>query len=427
MIFTQSEVICPKCNHKMPRYTGNRAQYFVCSACKTYFSEFNFRLSIKGDFVREAGGCIPKGSIAIFDDIEYKVIGLLLAKETGVVYGWNEYVLYNNIYGYVTLSESNGQWNIIKPIGAPQKKGEEVNYEGLKYQLFNKYNTYYAGADGEFMWDLMPEKDNYIVEYIAPPYSLIRETNTDKTEWYQATYLKTSEVQKAFRNIKITFPRATGVISNQPNPYKNNEKSAWTYLVVFYVSMVFLYLLHAALVPNKEIFRKTLPIDTVSVATGTFKSYVSEDFKVNGPLGFSAVRLTLDAPMAENTWLETEVNLINQDTDDEFSTEIGIEYYHGYEGGENWSEGTHTEDKILSLVPNGTYKLSITPHAELSNGLAWEVHQKLYYYNFIIEENTKVISNYVIVLILALLYPMYITIRSGNFEKSRWIGSKYGS
>lgn len=427
MSYTHSEITCPKCNTKMPRYTGARAQYFSCISCSTFFSDKNHVIRIEGDFIKKMTARIPLGAVGKFDGIDFIVVGLLIGKEISSFYYWNEYILYNHDHGYITLSEYEGHWNVVEMISAPKKLVNDYLFEDRVYTLFNSYSMFYAAAQGEFTWDLIPKQDTEITEYIAPPYSLLRERHEGRTDWYQATYISPKEIREAFKeSVKVDTASPKGTYSNQPNPYAEKSKWAWTYSLAFLVILGVFAILQSFINPAERVFSESLSIDTVSRKSTTAKSYVSNDFVVKSAFGTSSLRVGLWAPV-DNTWVDAEINLINQQTDDEYSTEVGVEYYHGYEGGESWTEGAKSEDKIFSMVPDGTYKLSITPHADYATNIDGDVSFKTPLYEIHIDQNTSITSNYVWIVLLVLAYPIYVSIRIRARESSRWSNTDYGN
>lgn len=427
MSYTHSEITCPKCKTKMPRYTGARAQYFSCISCYTFFSDKNHVIKVEGDFVKKMTARIPLGAVGRFDGIDFTVVGLLIGKEISSFHYWNEYILYNPDLGYITLSEYEGHWNIVQQIAAPKKLTNDYSYEDKRYTLFNSYNMFYASAQGEFTFDLIPKQDTEVTEYIAPPHSLLKEKYEGRVDWHQATYVSPKEVRDAFKaSTKVNTASPRGTYSNQPNPYAEKSRWVWIYGLAFLMLLAVFAILQDFINPAQRVFSETLPIDTVSRKSTTAKSYVSNDFVLKSAFGYSSLRLAMSAPI-DNTWVDAEINLINQQTDDEYNTEVGVEYYHGYEGGENWSEGSNTEDKILSMVPDGTYKLSITPHTEYTTNVDGDVTFKTALYAVHIDQSTSITSNYVWIILLVLAYPIYVSIRSGVRESNRWGNTDYGN
>lgn len=427
MIQSSKIIFCPKCNHQMPRYTGARSMYFSCGKCRTYFSDIGHVIRVEGDFVKNVSSEIPIGAVGVFDKREYVVVGLLVGKETGTTYTWNEYVLYNQDYGYISLSNYNGHWSLVKSISNPTQKVSVFSYEGKTYDLFSKYYMFYAAAEGEFNWQLINKDDTQVMEYIAPPYSIIREENKRKVEWHKAKYLSGSEIKLAFKGsveIKTTKPRPLDIFSNQPNIFANMADWSWKYALAFVFCLALLIVLKTIVTPSPQVFNETVFLDTLSGQKDVYKTYVTNNFVLKSPMGHSSLRVNMEAP-ADNSWLEAEVNLINQSTDDEYNLELGVEYYHGYDGG-SWSEGSTSTDKILSMVPDGTYKLSITPHTESIVDSSYQSVPKVNFLNLSIDQNTSITSNYILVILAAIAIPAIVILGKKIIEYNRWQKSDYG-
>ena len=65
--------------------------------------------------------------------------------------------------------------------------------------------------------------------------------------------------------------------------------------------------------------------------------FVSEPFTI--PSGRHAIAIHASAPV-DNSWIGLDVALINDDTGQSEAVGVDVSYYHGYEGGESWSEGS---------------------------------------------------------------------------------------
>lgn len=46
----------------------------------------------------------------------------------------------------------------------------------------------------------------------------------------------------------------------------------------------------------------------------------------------------------DNSWATFDVSLVNEKNNEVITATKDIEYYHGYEGGENWAEGNKSVD-----------------------------------------------------------------------------------
>jgi hypothetical protein len=119
---------------------------------------------------------------------------------------------------------------------------------------------------------------------------------------------------------------------------------------------------------------------------------------------------------ADNNWLGLDVDLVNTKTNETFSSGIGIEYYHGYDG-ESWSEGSQQGEASLPSVPAGEYILNIEPEGDPQiNRMPFTLR---------VESGGLFWSNFWLGLVLLLIYPGWVLIRSRSFEVSRWSESDF--
>lgn len=133
-------------------------------------------------------------------------------------------------------------------------------------------------------------------------------------------------------------------------------------------------------------------------------------------MGSSNLAFKLQAPV-ENNWLAAGITLVNTKTLREYNFEMGVEYYSGYEGGESWSEGSQTAEKIISAIPEGTYQVIIQPYREN--------YSTITSFDLSIAQDVPIWSNFWVILGLVLIFPAIQWARSYTFEKQRWMHSDY--
>jgi hypothetical protein len=68
------------------------------------------------------------------------------------------------------------------------------------------------------------------------------------------------------------------------------------------------------------------------------------------------IAITLNAHI-DNNWAYTAADLVNVDTGEVTSFDANLEYYHGYEDGESWSEGHPQTTQFIGPRKSGTYML----------------------------------------------------------------------
>src|SRR5262249_57728788 len=72
--------------------------------------------------------------------------------------------------------------------------------------------------------------------------------------------------------------------------------------------------------------------------------------------GWRNIRVTAVSPV-ENSWVGVEGALVNEETGLVQIFDLPIEYYHGVEDGESWSEGGKEAHVYLSALPPRPYPL----------------------------------------------------------------------
>ena len=90
----------------------------------------------------------------------------------------------------------------------------------------------------------------------------------------------------------------------------------------------------------------------------TNKEYVTPAFNLKGSSAPLSVRVHTNV---NNSWANVQLALINENTGEETYANKDIEYYHGYTDGENWTEGSETNEFNICGVAAGKYHLAITP------------------------------------------------------------------
>ena len=148
-------------------------------------------------------------------------------------------------------------------------------------------------------------------------------------------------------------------------------------------------------------------------ADGT-QSVFSDPFTLQGRKNI-AISATSDV---DNTWVYFEGDLINQDTGLVQPFSLPVEYYHGVEDGETWSEGNKTHTVFLSGVPAGTYTLRLEGQWE-----HWEQGSPAL--SVKIEQGVSHGIYWLLSLIAISVVPVFVFFRRLSFEGRRWKDSMY--
>jgi len=424
---------CPSCSAYIVSYDPASSAYYACPACKTYshkegraLAKVTSRWPKGPEYVPQA---LPLGGRGIMPDgLPYTVVGYMARKEakhTEVEYKWGEYVLFSPPDKYAQLAVYEGHWMFIKPseraykVGQASSRNAYVEAEDDRYELYNRYSPRVMYAVGEFDWDIREDERLSINEFIAPPYMLVQERKPNKSvEWYKAEYVEAKQIAKAFGVEKYALPDTLGVGAIEPAP---GDKS-WATLLSFSLLMALLVVITQitmlAIRPERQLINQQFSsqLDAVkpaSVGAGSEAVIISSSFEVEGPAAISVeLRSALD-----NQWLEVPAVLVNEKTGQQFEFSKTLEYYHGYEDGESWSEGSQSEESTLAKVPSGRYHLNLYPATEA--GLDLPI-------SLTVSQQSSLHSNAVLLLLALFLYPGIQFWRRSYYEHKRWENSDYG-
>ena len=316
---------------------------------------------------------LPLGSLGTLPDgLPYRIVGYMLRKEVSTPARWLEYVLFNPTAGYAQLATYEGHWTFIKPTEQQYAvtKGQAgqhayVEAEGSTYDIYNEYTPRILYAVGEFDYDILADEALLITEYVAPPTMLVQEQErgSSSVRWYRAEHIEPATVAAAFGVGEVVLPYRNGVGAIQPAPGAASwpalkSLTLWTILLLILTQLAFVIWR-----PEKQLLRQdfssgmgSVPNPAVAVENNALV-LVSLSFPVAGP---AALVVEVKAGV-DNSWVELPVRLVNEQTGQGYEFTKSIEYYHGYEGGENWSEGSVEGDATLARVPTGRYHLKRVP------------------------------------------------------------------
>lgn len=423
------QLSCPNCHHLIHYYDTVNSAYFACPKCAFYFEEqLNKRPSILGRFV---GGptfvnqVLPLGATGRMpDEREYRIVGYMAKHEAkSMDYRWGEYALFSAPNHYAQLAVFDGHWQFIRPeaqhqILKPGTDDAQVLVGDDTYELYNRYSPRLQYAVGEFSWNVRNDEQLDIQEFISPPYMLSQErhSKTKDTNWFWAQHLEPAQVAAAFDVAASSLPPRRGVGATQPPPGEATWKPLLIFTLIMALAAVVAQFFIAQAKPPRQLVHEnfqTQPDTARTAVAGQAAVVVTPSFDVQGP---TALEIELYVTV-DNQWLELPITLVNEQTGQTHEFTKTIEYYHGYEGGESWSEGSSNGDATLANIPTGRYHLNLYPQAENNQPLTVLLK---------VEENTPLRSNLLLLLLLLFTWPLIQYIRRRYHTQQRWANSDYG-
>lgn len=408
---------CYHCSTETQVSTFPYAQSWVCAGCNTRYSLENGdgqKFDHGYNVMSEPLFTFKRGEAIVVRGVSYIVMGVAFKQDKfSPDDTWREYTLYDKWHGFAFLTESQGHWTLLKETkGAANPlriRDRDIRVQDRLYRRFSQYSYKILYAGGEFPGDIF--KDHELVDvadYIAPPKLLSVEADAKhQVTWFVGEYIKSNEIQTELYH---TLPDQVGIAPAQVKMKVEMDvigKSG-------FIGVLLVLLVH--LLTGGQSTSRTLLNASYPFADSLYsQTFVTEKFELEKWKG--NVELAIQAPV-ENSWFELDATLVNADNGTEYGIERGVEYYRGYDSEGSWSEGSTQETAYFNGIPAGTYYLQLTGIRDYGSGMAR-------YFSVRATYDTPIYRNLLIVLLLALLWPLGMAIADYNYEKQRWANSPF--
>ena len=395
-------IVCPNCGaaHDI---TAGKLQYFSMTKRK------------------KIQPVIPLGKSGTVDGDAYVVAGFM---ERSVRfdrnYYWTEYLLYNPDKGYRWLVHSDEHWSFVTPL-RPGEVGDDggagvaknVSYDGRKYKLFSNATARVTYVVGEFYWKVTVGETVDTADYIAPPFGISKEvtkSGAQEVSYSHARYMTRGEVEEAFGVEGLQRPRIVGSMQPFPGPLLGK-----TWLLMLVLLLVAATVIRMSK-PGRTLFDKSwnlAEVPAVPDAPENVRLFFSDPFEISGTNNV----VIEGAANVDNNWLYVGGDIVNSATGALESFDVPIEYYHGVDGGERWSEGKQDRRVFLSRPAKGSYTLRLETQ--------WESGRVPPSLRVRVREGIFRWSHLLLALIAISIFPVLAVIRRMRFEMNRWKESSH--
>ena len=436
-----AQLSCPKCGGPLELRAPDTAERVTCPNCASLLDveqgKLKFFQALKPGTFKPL---IPIGATGEIGEGKFTVIGFVARSVTfDRTYFWFEYLLYNPQIGFRWLVQSDNHWSYVKSV-PPGEVAQDYNkaiYKGQPFAIYQDATATVEYVIGEFYWKVARGEQTRAIDYIRPPEMLTIElSNLIPKSYYDATaapilwsfvdrhapkkssgeincslgmYVTVVGVEKAF-GVK-GLPGPFGVGWNQPNPHKGLGRYWIAFAAVLFVVAVAFTLMAT----RETAFEQTFQFEALPNQDGTQIAF-SQPFKLKGRKNI----FIQGASGVDNTWIYFEGDLINEDTGLVQSFDVPVEYYHGVEDGEAWSEGKQTSSVYLSSLPEGNYTLRVEAQWE-----RWQAPPPPLTVR--IEQGVTRGIYWPIAMVLVSIVPVFVFVRRRMFEAQRWKDSMYSA
>lgn len=435
---------CPNCGGAIQLKAVGISINAVCRQCSTVIDAANPDLAVirKGKAVAFESD-LEIGARGELYGVTWEIIGCVRKGVQGGYASWDEYLLFNPWQGFRFLSNVDGHWTFFKRYNGSLPGIGHYNalkMNGRSYVAFNKDRVSVTALKGEFYWRVKTGDVTQAADYISPPFMLSSETSGDEINISLGVYLPKADLQKAFP--EATLPYASGVGACQIPPFHGKIKKVLGLGIAAGIAAIVVHIAAAMVSPSQvmvDIHGTPIvvkPVAPGSEATATATATATWDTpgeildKPQQTTGETLQSLPFVLPRdgniridlstgLDNGWADFGLTLVNDKTGVDFPLQKSTSYYHGYEGGESWSEGSNRTEAFLSNVPAGTYRLLIDADSDelAKNGQLP--------FSLTLRRGVSEIWNLWIALGLIALYPAFVFFRRWQFESSRYANSDY--
>ena len=346
------------------------------------------------------------GDSGLLDGHRYEIVGRLVHDE-----GWSEYsreyLLWNKQQGYRWMEEYEGNYVLMRPTQIGPSKAvvdtawprSKVDIGGQTWTCFERGHSNLAFVDGALPWLAKIGDKNSYVDFIDPPRIYSVEVGDLELERFVGEHIDSKTVYAAFNKADKHVPPL--VVGPATPPYLTPARKAAMWVGWLFV-LVNLLATGATFSGGTTLLSESL--GQGEVANGEWTSPV---FKV--PDGATVMGLKVETSL-DNGWLAIDSELIEADTEDIVgASSAEVAYYHGYEGGESWSEGSRKKRKLFKAPPGGDYQI----------GLYMEGDQHPIV-TVTVTTGNKLTRYPLLMLILSLIVPGWLFIRNQAHEQQRW-------
>jgi uncharacterized protein (DUF983 family) len=410
---------CPNCGAPVVIRGFATTLSVVCGNCHSILDakDPNFAVLQRFQAAERIQPLIPLGTRGKIRGDPYEVIGFQVRTITaeGVDYSWEEYLLFNPYKGFRYLTQYQGHWNdttVLRTLPEVDSSGRRpvAKVLGGTFRHFQSADARTTYVLGEFPWQVRVGETARVMDFVAPPRMLSRETTDAETTWSLGEYITGQQVWQAFQ-LPGSPPRAVGVYENQPSPYGGSVKQLWLVCLFFLLSLLLIALFVSTFSRREEVFQGSY---SFAPHASQEASFVTDVFELKGRTSNVELRTRTDL---DNNWAYFNYALINTDTGQAFDFGREVSYYHGSDSDGAWTEGGQSDTAVVPAVPSGRYYLRVEPEMDASaSGVG---------YSIAVRRDVPSVSYILIAAMLLLVPPVFLTFRSMGFEQTRWRESDY--
>ncbi|MEA3523333.1 MAG: DUF4178 domain-containing protein [Campylobacterota bacterium] len=343
---------CPNCAGSLDALGGGRQVVsLTCKYCGSVLDvEDEYKVLAQFKKVDIPSSPFRIGMQGKIKGIDFTIIGMVAYScVKGVSVGedtWIDFMLFSPTHGYAWLSYEEGTVIFSRRtrslpssnfMGLSPKN--RVDFEGKTYKFYEAYRAYVSYVQGELTWVARKHDLVHIFEAIRPPFGVTLEHSKNEDEYSISEYLKAEDIYESFG-----LTQKTSESFHALKPFSAPKSKSLAFASALFIG-VSLFMIIFVLLFNSGTFIKE---DNFSSRSRQIP------FHIDNPEHL--VELDIRSNV-NNSWIYYDISVIDKQNEEIYALGKEISYYHGYEGGESWSEGSREASAYFKVPKSGDYLL----------------------------------------------------------------------
>ena len=410
------QIACPQCGGPLEIRAPDQTQRVACPWCGSLLDATNDLAILQALNQAPVKPDISLGTKGRIGRATWTVIGFMVrsVEYEGIRYGWHEYLLYEPRKGFRWLTNNNGHWSFVEPAHAGDVRdvfSGTARYAEQRYRHFQSAEAQVDHVVGEFYWAVARGDKTRIVDYVAPPYFLSKESTPSEDVWSRGEYMEPGQIWETFR-LQGEPPEPTGVAPNQVWKWKKDARGVYASALMFAGLILFGYVVLLAL-GGSTVHTESFTIPPNAAPGSAEATVFTQPFEIPRS---GNVQIRAKAPVM-NSWLYLDGALIEESSGDFHAFDIEVSYYTGRDSDGVWTEGSDRRTTYLGSVPPGRYVLRLSPQ--------WEQARVPQGYEIRVRSRVPRFYQAFLALLAVGFWPVMVAWRQFRFEMARWSESDH--
>jgi len=352
IIMSIQALTCPNCGGSIDILGGGRQVLsLTCKYCGSVLdAEDDYKVLAQFKKVNIPSSPFRIGMKGKIKEVEFTIIGMVVYScVKGRTVGedtWIDFMLFSPTHGYAWLSYEEGVLvfsrrtrSIPSHNMAALSPKNKLDFEGKTYKFYESYTAYVTFVQGELTWVARKNDRVRISEAIRPPFGLTLERTKYESEYSISEYLKAEDIYESFgisREISESF--------HPLKPFSAPMSKAFSKTSGIFMSLSVVTILFISIFNSGTLIRED--------------AFSSRSRQINFHIDNAEHLIELDiASSVDNSWVYYDISVIDAQNEEVYSLGKEISYYHGYEGGESWTEGSREANAYFKVPKAGDYLL----------------------------------------------------------------------